>query len=275
MYIFRPQIGALALFGLVLATAGTLGLSVVQPRDARESKCDAAKASIPCASHGASFHPERLLVRFKSGATRAGRQAAHTAARAEGVLRAYRAVPDLQLVAVAEDNLATALDVYQKNPDVLYAEPDYYVWTDAIPDDPDFGLLWGMYNTGQTVNDDPGTPGADIRATEAWDVWTGASEFRIAVIDTGVKYDHPDLEANIWTNLGEIPANGVDDDWNGYVDDIHGYDYYNDDGDPDDDLGHGTHVAGTIGAVGDNSLGVVGVNWRCSIVALKIFGSSG
>ena len=216
-----------------------------------------------------AYHPRRLLVRFRPGITHSARQAAHDAAEAKGILREYHVVDGLQLVEVTEDKLPAALAAYGSHPDVLYAEPDYIVHVDGIPNDPYFDQLWGLHNWGQTVNGDPGTPGADIRATEAWDFWTGDPDFRIAVIDTGVDYDHPDLQANIWTNPDEIPGNEIDDDGNGYVDDIHGYDFYNEDGDPMDEYGHGSHVAGTIGAVANNSLGVVGVNWQCKIVALK------
>ena len=208
------------------------------------------------------FHPEHLLVRFKSGVTRAGREAVHQAAGAERVLRDFHVVNGLQLVEVPEDRLPAVLAAYASHPDVRYAEPDYFIQATVIPNDPHFGLLWGLHNTGQEVGGTPGTPGADIRAPQAWDFWTGDADFRIAVIDTGVKYTHPDLEANIWTNPGEIPGNDIDDDGNGYVDDVHGYDFYNDDSDPLDDGYHGTHVAGTIGAVADNALGVVGVNWQ-------------
>ena len=220
-----------------------------------------------------SVHPKQLLIRFKPGVTRAARQAVHETANAEKVRWDYHVVAGLQLVEVAEGKLAAALAAYKNHPDVLYAEPDYIVYPAAIPGDPDFDELWGMHNTGQTVNGDPGTPGADIQAVEAWDTWTGSPVFRIAVIDTGVDYDHPDLRANIWTNPGEIPGNALDDDGNGYVDDIHGYDFLNNDNDPKDDCGHGSHVAGTIGAVANNGLGVAGINWQCKIVALKFLSS--
>ncbi len=220
----------------------------------------------------APHHPSRLLVRFKPAVTREARQAAHQAAQVKEVLQEYHVVDGLQLVEVAEDRLSAALAAYQNHPAVRYAEPDYLVYADVIPNDANFGELWGMLNTGQTVYEDPGTPGADIRATEGWDIWTGDPNFRIAVIDTGVNYNHPDLQANIWTNPDEVPGNGIDDDGNGYVDDIHGYDFYNEDGDPKDDGNHGSHVSGTIGAVGNNSTGVVGVNWRCKIVGLKFLG---
>ena len=118
-------------------------------------------------------------------------------------------------------------------------------------------------------------PDADIDAPEAWNVFTGSAATVVAVIDTGVDYTHPDLAANMWVNPGEIPGNGIDDDGNGFVDDVHGYDFVNNDGDPMDDHGHGTHVAGTIGAVGNNGMGVTGVNWHVRIMALKFLDARG
>ena len=227
------------------------------------------ESGINCESAGELAHPERLLVRFGPTAGRSTRDAIHQAAQAKSVLREYHVVDGLQLVQVSKDQRADALAVYQNHPEVLYAEPDYYVYPDEIPNDTDFGLLWGLHNTGQTVNEDSGTPGADINALEAWEFWTGDPEFRIAVIDTGVDYNHPDLEANIWTNPDEISWNWRDDDGNGYRDDVHGYDFFEEDGDPMPIDYHGSHVAGTIGAVADNALGVAGVNCQCKIVALK------
>ena len=125
-----------------------------------------------------------------------------------------------------------------------------------LPNDPRFGDLWGLHNTGQAG----GTADADIDASEAWDITTGSSGVVVGIIDTGIEYTHEDLAANIWTNTGEVPGNGLDDDGNGYVDDVYGIDAYNGDSDPMDDNNHGTHVAGTIGAVGNNGVGVAGVN---------------
>ncbi|WP_373497960.1 S8 family serine peptidase [Desulfococcus sp.] len=162
-------------------------------------------------------------------------------------------------------------------PEIEYAEPNYVYTPQAMPGDPDFGLLWHLHNTGQWVNGSAGTPGADISAVAAWDTETGDPGMVIAVIDSGVAFEHPDLIQNVWTNGGEIPDNGLDDDGNGYADDVHGWDFVNGDGNPSDysrDLygdGHGTHVAGVIAAAGDNGIGTTGVMWRAQIMALQVF----
>ena len=119
-------------------------------------------------------------------------------------------------------------------------QPDFVQWASAIPNDPNYSQLYGLNNTGQTG----GVADADIDAAEAWDLTRGSSSIVVGVIDTGVDYTHPDLAANIWTNPGEIAGDGIDNDGNGFIDDIHGYDFVNNDGDPMDDHDHGTHVAG-------------------------------
>ena len=116
---------------------------------------------------------------------------------------------------------------------------------------------------------------ANIKAPGAWGATTGKPELVVAIIDTGIDYTHPDLAANIWTNPGETAGDGKDNDGNGYVDDVHGYDFANNDGDPMDDHFHGTHTAGTVGAVGNNGVGVAGVNWQVKLMALKFLGASG
>ena len=168
---------------------------------------------------------------------------------------------------------------FKADPNVEYVEPNYLYHPEMTPNDPMFDQLWGQNNTGQTINGTTGTVDADIDAPEAWDKDTGSANVVIAVIDTGVDYLHEDLKDNMWVNPGEIPNNGIDDDNNGYVDDVHGINAINDSGDPMDvvaeDGGHGTHVAGTIAAVGNNGVGVVGVSWHTKIMACKFLGVGG
>ena len=157
---------------------------------------------------------------------------------------------------------------------ILAVEPNYRLRIARTPNDPRFQQLWGMHNTGQTG----GTVDADIDAPEAWDIATGVpgtSDVIVGVIDSGIDYLHPDLVDNMWVNPGEIPGNGIDDDGNGYIDDVHGYDFYGGDGDPSDAFGHGTHCAGTIAGVGNNGIGVAGVNWQCKVMALRFLNASG
>ncbi len=169
-------------------------------------------------------------------------------------------------------NMPEIINALKNSPNVEYAEPDYTVTATLIPNDTSFATQqWDFNNTGQSG----GRPDADIDAPEAWDVTTGTGATTVAVIDTGIDYNHPDLAANIWTNPGEIPGNGIDDDHNGYIDDVHGYDFVNNDGDPMDDHSHGTHCAGTIGAVGNNGVGVAGIDWNVKIMAVKFLNATG
>jgi subtilisin family serine protease/sugar lactone lactonase YvrE len=151
------------------------------------------------------------------------------------------------------------------------AEPDFLVFhQQSIPNDAIFNDLWGMRNIGQTG----GTPGADVDATGAWQHETGSGEVIVAVIDSGVDYLHPDLAANIYQNSSET-ANGSDSDGNGYVDDVRGWDFHGNDNNPMDDHFHGTHVAGTVGARGNNNVGVAGVIWNVKIMPLKFLSANG
>jgi subtilisin family serine protease len=141
-----------------------------------------------------------------------------------------------------------------------FCEPNYYVEALAVSNDPDVASLYGLDL---------------IKAKSAWDRSVGSSSTVVAVIDTGIDYSHPDLAQNVWVNPGEVAGNGIDDDGNGYIDDIHGINSLTGSGNPFDDNGHGTHCAGTIGARGNNGLGVVGVNWDVKIVGLKFLNSGG
>ncbi|TWT30622.1 S8 family serine peptidase [Blastopirellula retiformator] len=150
-------------------------------------------------------------------------------------------------------------------------EPNALLPTHLATSDTQADSLWGLDNQGQTG----GTVDADIDAPEAWEVTTGNPNVVVAVVDTGVDYSHPDLIHSMWVNPGEIAGDGIDNDGNGFVDDVYGYDFLNNDGDPMDDNMHGTHVAGTIAAEGDNGQGVVGVASSASIMALKFLSASG
>ncbi len=179
------------------------------------------------------------------------------------------------LVASKTRSTAQIMADMERDTMVEAVSPNYVRTIDSMPNDPSFGVLWGLHNTGQTVNTVTGTVDADIDAPEAWDATTGSTDVIIAVVDTGVAYDHEDLAANMWTNPLETPGNGIDDDGNGYVDDVYGIDTVNEDSDPMDDDGHGSHCAGTIAAVGNNGTGVAGVNWTARIMALKFISSLG
>jgi len=148
----------------------------------------------------------------------------------------------------------------KNNPQVEYAEPDYEIQLEATPNDPYFGRLYGMNK---------------ISAPQAWDKFTGSSSVIVGLIDSGIDYNHTDLRGNMWINPGEVAGNGVDDDSNGYIDDVYGWDFINNDNDPMDDNGHGTHCAGTIAGVGNNGIGVAGVAWQGKLAALKIANSKG
>ena len=222
-------------------------------------------------ARGPKYKPDELLVRFRPGVAKAHVEAAHANVGAQ-VLRAYSSVKGLYHVRIPPGlAVEDAIQRYKRNRDVLYAEPDYIVHIDNTPNDPSFPDLWGLNNTGQSG----GTVDADIDAPEAWGLNTGSSSVVIADIDTGIDYNHEDLAANVWQNPGDCSINGIDDDGNGWIDDCHGIDTHNNDGDPFDDQGHGTHTAGTIGAVGNNSVGVVGVNWNVRIMACKFLDSTG
>ncbi|MBU2575854.1 S8 family serine peptidase, partial [Patescibacteria group bacterium] len=154
----------------------------------------------------------------------------------------------------------------KNDPNVEYVEPNYiHPWT-SMPNDTSFSELWGLHNIGQTVNGDSGADDKDINAPEAWDIFTGSDSILVGVLDSGIAYNHPDLIDNMWD--GSLGCKNEDNI--STVCPNHGWDYTNNDDNPLDDNGHGTHVAGTIGAEGNNGIGVVGVNWNVKIVALKV-----
>lgn len=227
----------------------------------------------------APYKPGELIARFAAKAdgkhhTKVEKNQILSSLGGGAIKRDFKIVPGLSVVKLpAGMTVKNALRTFNKAEGILYAEPNYRVKVlSSIPNDPRFCELWGMHNTGQTG----GTPDADIDAPEAWDIANGSHEIVVAVIDSGVDYTHADLAPNIWVNEAEANGTpGVDDDGNGYEDDIYGYDFCNDDPDPMDDHDHGTHCAGTIGAVGNNGEGVTGVCWNVRIMALKFLDSDG
>jgi serine protease len=217
------------------------------------------------------FDPASMLVRFKPEQNEAARETLRRLVGG-GVLRRYTLVEDLELIRISVD-IETAIRALR--PYVEYAEPNWVQRADQAPNDTYYYLQWGMDNTGSTIQGNAGVAGADVDAEEAWDTITQASSVKVAIIDTGTDWDHPDLAANIWTNPGEVAGNGVDDDNNGYIDDVHGWDFYDSDSNPDDVDGHGSHTAGTVGAVGNNGTGVTGMAWSCQLIPLRFLGPQG
>src|SRR2546425_725627 len=217
--------------------------------------------------------PDTILVRFKASALPADQALVHALVGAHAY-KSFRIVEGLQAVRIPPGmRVKDAIEFYRRRPDVLYAEPNWIVDAQVVPSDPSFSTLWGLNNTGQNG----GIPDADIDAPEAWDITTGSSDVVVAVIDTGIDYTHPDLSANMFRNELDCNSNGIDDDGNGLVDDCFGIDTANNDSNPMDDAnpGHGSHVAGTIGAVGNNAVGVVGVNWTVRLMACKFLSATG
>ena len=220
-----------------------------------------------------------VLVRFVPGTDAAERAAARQDAGAD--FEQTLPLSGLQVVDPRPGRSAgSVVRLLERSEDVLYAEPNVAREAFVMPNDQFGNLLWGMRNTGQTVNGVVGTVDADIAATEAWDVTTGDAAVTVGILDTGVDYAHSDLVPNIWVNPGEgggLETNGLDDDANGFVDDWHGWDWAGapDDNDPADEQWHGTHVAGTVGAAGNDGSGVAGVSWHVSLAPLRVLDASG
>jgi len=224
-------------------------------------------STIKIQDHPKSFRDGNVLVAFDSGVSHQDQLKAEQVARAREVRTLGVGV---HLLRVPNGQVLNTVRLLNSYPGVRYAEPDYEAHEAGVPNDPSFPMQWAFQNTGQTVNGVKGTAGDDEKAVSAWNVATGSRSIVIGEVDTGVDYTHPDLAANIWVNPGGIGncAAGT-----------HGYNVLAASCDPmDDDTvygGHGTHVAGIMGAVGNNGIGVTGVNWTTTILPVKWVSSSG
>lgn len=246
----RGRLSAMALAIAAVACA----ISAMEARTA---------AAAPAAAAG------RLIVGFDPAAAPRQEAAALDAAGVTPVRRLPGAGAALVRLdaGVTRTSAERGLD---RSPAVAFAEPDYRVTATAVTNDPLFASQWALQNLGASG----GVPGADIDAPGAWALSTGAGVI-VATTDTGADLAHPDLAANLWTNPGEIAGNGLDDDRDGWIDDVHGIDAANGDGSPADDNGHGTHVAGTIAAAAGNGVGVAGVAPGARVMPLKFMDSGG
>jgi len=235
----------LARLALLCALAGALAL----PNSA---------GAVPIRADRA-FVPGEVIVRFDGDTSASERAKVRSGQRASVEERLL--VEDTQVLDLPDGTGALeASRELESQPGVRYAEPNWLAQPQALPNDPLYPSLWAMERIG---------------APAAWDVSTGSPGTRIAVLDSGLARRHQDLGPNEWQNTGEVAANGLDDDGNGVIDDRFGYDFANGDSDPTDDDGHGSHVAGTIGARGNNGYGVAGVNWQAQLMTLKVCGFAG
>ncbi|MFT7484935.1 MAG: subtilisin family serine protease [Candidatus Paceibacteria bacterium] len=255
---------------LLLASTSLLASASAQDTSAAEAAHRLSTEWLE-ANPNIRFDPSTMLVRFKANQSEVERENLRQTVGAGG-LRKFQLVDGLELINVRIDmDLAIGL----LRPHVEYAEPNWVQRTNQTPNDTYIGLQWGVNNTGQAINGTTGINDADIDGYEAWDILNSAAGVAVAIIDTGTDWDHEDLAGNIWSNPGEIAGNGIDDDGNGYVDDVRGWDFYSNDSNPDDAEGHGSHTAGTVGAVGNNGVGVAGVAWQCELVPLRFLGPQG
>jgi len=222
----------------------------------------------PPLTNAGNYRPGEVLVQLRAGA-RSTVLSEHQTTLGLSKSRSLKSDRLIQLSLPVDMTVDEAVAQLIRDPDIVFAEPNYLLNPQTTPDDPLFGLQWGLANTGQTVDGIAGLPGIDIDALHAWELAANGQEIIVAVIDSGCALDHPDLADRIWTNGYEIPDNNVDDDDNGYVDDIHGWDVVDNDNAPWNANGHGTRMAGVIAAQSNNGLGISGVNDLARILPVR------
>jgi subtilisin family serine protease len=259
---FLRSIAITALSGAVLSLSSHVGADSFAPA----AVVDAATAH---------YVPGEILVKFKP-ATSGQTRLATTEAKGHSVLADLNHPGWARVKVGTGQTVESALVIYQNDPNVEYVQPNYIYHTTAAPNDPQYGQLWAFKNTGQTINNtftqpplssltyttnNPGTPGNDMGIEKAWDHITDCSSVVVAVIDSGVNYDQEDLAGNMWNGGASYPN--------------HGWNYVDNNNDPMDENGHGTHVAGIIGAAGNNATGAAGVCWKASIMAVRVMDATG
>lgn len=231
---------------LFLVAAAALMIFAITPDIAERARANDK-------SSAESYVAGELLVKFKTGEAMRESQSIHERIGAR-VAKEFTDLGWQHVILPDGMSVREAIQSYKQESSVAEAQPNFIYRLNLTPNDPMLGSLYGM---------------TKISAPAAWDMTTGSNSVVVALLDTGINYNHEDLAGNVWTNPGEIAANGIDDDANGYVDDLHGIDTVFLDSDPQDDHSHGSHCAGTIGAVGNNAKGVAGVNWNVRLMSIK------
>ncbi len=275
MFVFR-RVAILVLLALV-ALALVAASADARYRNLRQ----APTAVLPSAATQGEIPPYaegQLIVRFKQGVSESRRAAVRS--RRKATLLKQLKIPRTELLAVdATKHPRSLARAFARESEVEYAEPNYTRRLAAtFPNDPQLAEQWALGNYRQSTNGVAGNLDADMDVPEAWDEVTASSEVTVGVVDTGVDYNHPDIASNIWTNSGEIgdgkEDNGFDDDGNGYADDWRGWNFYGspsfeESNDPNDVFGHGTYIAGLVGARGNDGSTIAGVNWSVALAALR------